>query len=378
MLIRYYLLRLFLLPFAFLPHAITVCIGRFLGNLCYLCLSQWRKRAFSNLSLAKDLELSPPEIRKIARRSFQNLAITVLEYPLFARTKQLERYVRCQNPETAEALIKDGKGIVFFVGHQANWELLFLEGTRRMPGVAIGRPTKNTYLYNWVCSIRERFGGAIVEPRKGIGKGLKALKSGKFMGIVGDQGLPGGHRGEFLGCPCWTSPAPALLAQKTGSPIMVASIRRIKRRYEIVYSDPIWPEGKTVDALMDETLLVFEKSVKACPEQWLWQHNRFKQEDSSRVFYRYRHDTILVLLPEDDSEKEEALILKKIYPDAFLTMQPDLKDVPPYYYKFLIDLRKEGGKRMRALRVLKRSELEPNLNLKEALIKKLCRQTASI
>ena len=76
--------------------------------------------------------------------------ITCLEYAKFAKEKEISRVVICENPEAAQAILNEGKGIIFFCGHQSNWEVLFLEGTSRMPGVAIGRPIKNQKLYDWV------------------------------------------------------------------------------------------------------------------------------------------------------------------------------------------------------------------------------------
>ena len=59
-----------------------------------------------------------------------------------------------------------------------------------MPGVAIGRPVKNHFLYNWVVSMREKYGGKIIAPNQAIKEGLRGLKKGAFLGIVGDQGCP--------------------------------------------------------------------------------------------------------------------------------------------------------------------------------------------
>ena len=322
--ITYFLIRLFLLPFAIMPHRMIHAIGKILGTLLYYLIPKFRKRALSNLSLAKDLHLSQKEIRKIAKKSFHNLAITCLEYPKFAISQSIEKTIICENPETADALIAKGQGIVFFVGHQSNWEVLFLDGTRRMPGVAIGRPIKNLHLYNWILKMRSRFGGTIVEPKKGIGKGLRALREGKFMGIVGDQALPEvGYLSTFLGRRAWTSPAPAILAYKTKSPLMVATTKRKQGKYFIHYSDPIWPNPEKsleeeTSRMMDEVLTLFAASIKECPEQWLWQHNRWKQETPKNVYYRYRHDTILIIF---SAAEEFALTetLRKIYPSAFLT-----------------------------------------------------------
>lgn len=337
--LQYFLIRLFLFPFAYLPQTAIVATGNVLGFFAYHLIPKFRKRALSNLALS-DLHLTKNQRKKVALASTQNLVINCLEYPKFARA-DVAKLIVCENPTYAQRLIDSGQGIVFFCGHQANWETLFLDGTRRMPGVAIGRPIKNNYLYAWVKSIRERFGGTIVEPKKALGKGLRALKEGKFMGIVGDQGMVDGYASTFLGRRAFTSPAPAMLAYKTSSPLMVATTKRIHGKYFIHYSDPIWPDlTKTMDEevprMMDEALRLYEESIRARPHEWMWQHNRWKQEAPDIVYYEFRHDTILIILNE--SQLSVAPLLRTIYPKAFLTFCiPDgtrltLDDVEIFYY----------------------------------------------
>ncbi len=326
---EYYLIRTFLFPLRFLPFRAIHVVGKILGRLVFFLHHKFRKKTLSNLSLAKDLKLSHEEVIEVAKQSFENLAITCLEYEKFAAIKSTSNIITCKNPKLAQEYIDRGQGIIFFCGHQANWEVLFLDGIQRMPGIAIGRPIKNPYLYDWIVSIREKFGGKIISPQNALKEGLKGLRSGKFLGIVGDQGMPeSGYFHKFLGQKAWTSPAPALLAYKTKCPIMVATTKREKGHYYITYSDPIWPDfEKPIDEemprIMDETLKLFEKSIHEDPGQWLWQHNRFKQETPKTVYYRYRYDCTLIILPRE-KEKFEAFLptlklFKQIYPKAFLT-----------------------------------------------------------
>lgn len=325
----YYAIRIFLFPVRFLPFKAIHFLGRYLGRLLYNFHHKFRKRALSNLSLAKDLRLNYDEIIEIAKQSFENLTITCLEYAKFATISSTKDIIVCKNPQLAQSYIDKGQGIIFFCGHQANWEVLFLDGIQRMPGIAIGRAIKNPFLYQWIIGIREKFGGKIISPQNALKEGLRGLRQGKFLGIVGDQGMPeSGYFHNFLGQKAWTSPAPALLAYKTKSPIMVATTKREKGRYFITYSDPIWPDTskpleEEMPRMMDEASKIFEKSVLETPGQWLWQHNRFKQEMPRIVYYRYRYDCILIILPKE-KEKFKAFLpsvnlFREIYPKAFLT-----------------------------------------------------------
>ncbi|NGX28442.1 MAG: Lipid A biosynthesis lauroyltransferase [Candidatus Anoxychlamydiales bacterium] len=326
--LAYYLLRIVTLPFMFLPFRAIHKIGKVIGYIAYFVLSEYRKRTFSNLALANDLKLSNKQIKKIAIESFQNLAINILEYPRLHMKKDLSKIIKCENPEVAAKIYKEKKGIIFFCGHQSNWEVLFLDGTSRMQGIAIGRPIKNQKLYKWIVRIREKMGGRIITPRNALREGLRNLKKGVFLGIVGDQGMPdSNYFFPFFGRRAWSSTAPALLSYKTNCPIIVATTRRVNGGYRIHYSDPIWPNQKIplekeVRTLMNSSLSLLQKSIKQRPHEWLWQHNRWKQQTPHIIYKRFRHDCICIILPKEKKEFEnfyhQLPVLKSIYHRDFI------------------------------------------------------------
>lgn len=326
----YLFIRAITYPFSWLPYRWLHFLGKAIGTAGYYFMTDYRKRALSNLSLARDLALSPKEIIRTAKKSFQNLAINCLEYPKFARETNFFKAIQCENPETANSLYQKGQGIIFFCGHQSNWEVLFLDGTSRMQGIAIGKSIKNKELYQWILSIRQKNGGTIISPKNAVREGLRALRKGIFMGIVGDQGMPdSGYAFPFLGRRAWTSTAPALLAYKTQCPIIFAATRRVKGGYRIHYSDPIWPDitqpaELEVVRMMNKVLTLLQESIKKSPGEWLWQHNRWKQQTPQILYKRFRQDCICMILPEDPiffkTLECHLPTLKKIYPLAFLSL----------------------------------------------------------
>lgn len=156
--LSYYLIRAITFPFSLMPYSWIRASGRLIGTVGFYFMREYRKRALSNLALAKDLALSQKETIRIAKKSFQNLAINCLEYPKLDREKTFKKVFECENPESAIELHANGKGIIFFCGHLSNWEVLFLDGTTEMSGIAIGKSIKNKRLYNWILSIREKNG----------------------------------------------------------------------------------------------------------------------------------------------------------------------------------------------------------------------------
>ncbi len=317
--VNYLLFRICTFPLQYLPYSVLNRLGKALGLLIYYGYPKYRKRSLSNLALATDLHLTPEQIVHLAKASLQNLAIAVLEYPHLYREKNISKIATCENPDYAASLISQGKGVIFFCGHQTNWELLFLEGTSRMPGVAIGRPINNKPLYNWTLRLREKFGGKIIMPRDAYRASVKALNEGKFLGIVGDQGMPdSGFSSPFLGRDAWTSPLPALLSKRTGCPILVATIRREKGKYIIHYSDPIEFAGDVADQ-MKQVLDLFQASIQARPHEWLWIHNKWKQQLPGRLKKPFRQDSVALIFGSDPEPLQWLPKLRELYPKEQLT-----------------------------------------------------------
>lgn len=321
----YIIIRLFGFFVRLLPYPMIHALGKISGSVLYHSHTSFRKKAMSNLAIAYGETLSEKERKKIAKRVFCNLVITCLEFFRLDK-KHLDSLIIPSNPEPVLKLHAEKQGMVFFSGHQANWEVPFLAVTNACgPGVAIGRPIKNRFLYRWVLKVREMCGGKIVMPRHALKEGLKALRQGRFIGIVGDQALPeSDYSYPLFGTRAWTTTAPALLAYKTQSPIIVAITKRWKGKYIVHASDPIWPNTQTpikeeVKRLMDETLKIFEQSIRDCPEQWMWVHDRWKQQGVDHVKKKYRHGFICLILPAGFDPKLLAL-LRKIYPRSFFTI----------------------------------------------------------
>jgi len=321
----YLLVRTFGLFIRMLPYPAVHALGRVGGSFLYYFHTPFRKKAMNNLAVAYENDLSEEERKKIAKRTFRNLVITCLEFFRLDK-KHLDQLIIPSNGDAVVDFYKKKQGMVFFSGHQANWEIPFLAVTHNCgPGIAIGRPIKNRRLYNWVLSVREMCGGKIVMPRNALKEGLKALKRGEFIGIVGDQALPeSDYSYPLFGTRAWTTTAPALLAYKTESPLIVALTKRIKNQYLVHVCDPIWPDKdkpmkEEVPRMMDAALQLFEASIREQPDQWMWVHDRWKQQAVDHVKREYRYGFVCIILPKD-FDRALLELLRRIYPRSFLTL----------------------------------------------------------
>lgn len=294
-----------------------------LTPICYRLISKYRKRALSNLALAKELSLSNNQIEVIAKQSLFHLLVTAFEYGLLNRTNCLKSICRCINPEETDALLNQKKGVIFFCGHQSNWELLFLDATSRHQGVCIGKPIKNKRLYNYILNIRKKFSGSVIIPKDAYKGCMKALKRGELVGIVGDQGLTdSSFTYNCLGRTAHMTTLPALLSVRSQCPVYVASIIRTTTSYDITYTGPILPTPDSNDPIYDITiksLQILDEKIKAHPEQWMWQHNRWKIAYPPFIPKRYKHDAIGIVLPSCYKNLDEELeLLKNTYSGAYI------------------------------------------------------------
>ncbi len=324
---NYCIFRIFGFFVSLLSYKMLHRVGNIAGICAFYLHKPYRKKALINLAIAFGETKTEKERLAIAKKSFQNLMITCLEFFRLKKSykKTSEIASLTEAPELTK-LLENKQGIVFLSAHQANWEVPFIALTEKYRGVAIGRPVKNKRLYRYVLSVREMHGGKIVTPKNAIKASLKALKGGEFLGIVGDQAYQDSpYHYPFFGTRAWTASTPALLAYKTGCPLVVGTTKRINDHYYIKAAKPIWPDlaapiKDEVPKMMDEAMHYLEKSINEIPEQWMWIHNRWKQPRVNHLKRKYRHNFVLIVLPPNPKPFLETLpLIRNLFPEGFLT-----------------------------------------------------------
>lgn len=335
-------------PISLLSYHSIHRLGKFLGTIAYLFGPKDRRKiTYNNLALAKDLKLSEKDIKRIAKESYQNLIINSLEFFRLKKSKnKIDHFVNSKNKDPLENLVAKGQGALCVTGHISNWELCFLNHTQKSPASAIGKQIKNRKLYEYILSVREMHGGKIVDMKNAISFAINELKKGVVFSMVNDQAYTSSsYSYPFFGRRAWTSAAPALIAYKANVPLFSVSTTRLpKGRYEYTLSDPIWPDQskplkQEVTRLMNILMQDFEKSISKNPGQWLWQHKRWKQEGYNYIWKKYKADSILIILPDDEKLfhwiNKDLWIFSQIYKRSFLTY------MVPKKYEHLFSLKNE-------------------------------------
>ena len=272
-------------PLSFLPAGAGEVFGVFLYHI-------WKSRrriAIDNLTKSSaSIGLSPdrsPE--KTIEESFRNLGRFFMEIVkiYYGRGSRIVSETTLNGMDNFEKAKAKGKGVIFITGHCGNWELLAIaSSSKMMPVSVVARPLNNPYLNSILERARARFGNRVIYKRGALRHVISALKGGGCIGILMDQAvLPEeGYVINFLGRGAWTTKAPALIARKTGAPVLPAFIKRTVNGHEIT----IYPEvelssdDNREDALKDDTQEFsgfIEDYIRENPSQWLWLHRRWKR-----------------------------------------------------------------------------------------------------
>ena len=268
-----------------LPAGAGAWLGRRLGDLAFVALRGRRRVALANLSIAFPT-LGAAERRRVGRRSFQHLGLLFVE---LAATlgRPFERALAAISFEGLEHLrgvmATRGRALVL-TAHLGNWELL--AAAHRLTGYPLAivvRPLDSAPLNQLAERLRRKSGVELIDKRGGLRRVLRTLADGHIVGIMLDQNAA---RREsvfvpFFGRPASTSKSLAVLAVRTGTPVVPIFIRRDGRRHHVTIHPPLAPPmvNNTERAVVELTMrctAAIEAAISQVPEQWLWMHNRWR------------------------------------------------------------------------------------------------------
>jgi KDO2-lipid IV(A) lauroyltransferase len=275
-------------------------LGGFIGRNIFYRINGIMKRARENLRAAFP-EKSEAEIETIIVEMCDNLGRTVAEYAHLDKFSAHGENPRLEvvNIEAAHAALAGGKGVLFFSGHFANWEMMpFVAAQLGFEGGEVYRPQNNPIVDRWLVAQRTKNG-----PKDQVAKGVQGtkriftlLRKGKAIFLLADQKTNEGIAAPFFGRDAMTTPAPAMLALKLGSILLPASNERLPGpRFRMTIHPPvsITPTGdhdRDVYLLTCAISDAIEKAVRARPSQWLWIHRRWPTARDQDKIREWRDD----------------------------------------------------------------------------------------
>ncbi len=267
-----------------LPAAAGESVGRGLGRLAYRL--GWR-RAVVEEQLARAFPDRDEEwIDATARACFEHIGREWLSVPYVTRRGLDEVRRRVETFEglhDARQAYEEGKGVVVVSGHFGNWELAgSVLPAFGFPTDAVMQGIKNQPLDRFVREIRSRNGMGLIDRARAWDILVARIAARRVVAFVADQDARGrGVFVPFFGRPASTHRAPALLALRTGAPLLVGGAHRTgARQYRawLVRIDP--PSTGDVKHKVKEMttrwVAELERRIRLYPEQYFWHHKRWK------------------------------------------------------------------------------------------------------
>ncbi|HEU4440297.1 MAG TPA: lysophospholipid acyltransferase family protein [Methylomirabilota bacterium] len=268
---------------AYLPAPVDLAVGRRIGDLLWWLLPGRRRVALDNLRRGLGQELPPAALHRLGRRSFQHFGMNLVEgcrYFLRPTEVMLSR-VRVEGGEQLKTAAAEGRGVLILTAHYGNWELLgAAHGLVGLPLSIVIRPLDHPVLDVLAARFRRRSGAELIVKRQAVREVIGALRRGRMVGVLLDQNAT---RAEgvfvpFFGVLASTSKGLALLALRTGAPVVPVFLRREADGGHCMEVGPPVPPPANADVVAYTAAFnqAIEAAIRRAPEQWLWMHARWR------------------------------------------------------------------------------------------------------
>lgn len=260
-------------------------IGRALGSLAWALDARHRTVALDNLALAFP---GMPESRRLqlARSAFQQAGRTAVEMLWSASFDEttLPEVATFEGREYLDAALAEGRGALLTTAHFGNWELMGLAFAHLgLPMNVIARRIDDPGVEAVLHRLRTRTGARVIYKDEAARTALRTLRAGEVVGVLIDQNtLP--NQASFVPFFDRLAATTRVIAQlhlHTGAPIVMLFSVPQGDGYRFVI-EPLEVEDvsenldSAIEQLTAAATLQIERHIRACPEAWLWIHDRWR------------------------------------------------------------------------------------------------------
>jgi KDO2-lipid IV(A) lauroyltransferase len=228
-------------------------------------------------------------VAEVARASYDHLGRLAVEtalMPSLGRKGVLELVSRTTGWDLLEQAVEAKRGVLLIAGHFGNWEVsgAYL-AARGVPVDVIVRRMSNPIFDRYLNQTRADLGMTVVYDADAVRRTTRSLKEGRAIGFLADQGvlnLASTHV-PFFGRPAKTPRGPAVFTLRYHVPtLFLAAIREPDGRYHLslqnVPYDETGDRERDVDGIVASYTRILEGLVRQTPEQYFWQHRRWKHQ----------------------------------------------------------------------------------------------------
>lgn len=278
--------QILLSVFHFIPLSVRKGLFISLFYLFYLLGVKTRLITIHNLTRSFP-EKDTKEILKIARGVYRHFACVAAEFfdMPYLNKDNIHKWMDVEGVENFQAGIARGKGMLSIVAHFGNWELMTIAGPMYLkPFYIVYRPLDNHVIDNVVEYVRTIQGNSLI-PKGGSGKTVvELLKANHLIGILSDQNVSNreGVFVDFFGRPACTGVGLAVMAMRSGAPILPAFMARQKSgKYKFIVKptvEPVCTDNYEHDLVVNTQRFtkIIEEVIREYPDQYFWFHQRWK------------------------------------------------------------------------------------------------------
>jgi Kdo2-lipid IVA lauroyltransferase/acyltransferase len=269
-----------------IPRTWACRICNVLGHVAFLADKRHKEIALNNLSQAYGREKYPQEMRLLAKKVFKNLTQIVFEigWSLRLKRKDFDVFFSIEGLANLRNAYDKGKGVIMLTGHLGNWELFnIIMKMIGFPASFVYRPLDSSSVNAFFEAYRTRLGGNLIPSKWSAASIVRSLRRGELVGILLDQNVAWyeGVFVNFFGRPACTNKGMALLALKTGAPVVPMFLVReglvfkakIGKEISVVKTGDMTKDVETNTQRYND---VIESFVRRHPDQWFWVHQRWK------------------------------------------------------------------------------------------------------
>jgi len=263
----------------FVPSSLGYLLARRIGDGAYFLLRNRRRIAAENYARVLAQPPDSKAVRRVTRAAFQNFACYAFDLMRFAHLSvpRIQERVVLHVEEHFEKALEKGKGAIFVTAHFGNMDWAGVVVAAQYGPITVPADfSLPRRLVELLIKHRAKRGARLVPYHRAPRQLLRTIRRGGLVAFLLDLGIAfeGGVQVDFFGAPAVFPAGPALLALRTGAPIIpgyavVGPDKRIHAySYPPIFLRPSGDKKRDVQSCLQQIARFFEDFIRRHPEQW--------------------------------------------------------------------------------------------------------------